>query len=148
RHTTPIIEEASLLFLNTIHHRRLKDPTNLFYLLHAYALYHILTLTGEKHLAAELPILESQPLTTVLRNPARYFRAFHREIFTDRGRTLLGYHEAYFGAGILALNPERLRDDALSYTASFETLWEFVLAGLFGPAAKAPFRLPDGNWIS
>lgn len=146
--SAPIFDESSLFFLHTLHDRRANDSSNLFYRLHIHILRDIFTRTGEKHRLSDLPNYDDSALKPVLRNPIRYLRAFRREIFTDRGRALLSYFEAYLNTRSLEIGRKSQTDDCLSYTATFENLWEFILAELFRPEAKPAFPLKTGKWIS
>lgn len=143
---TPLLNENEILFYNTIHDKRAKDPSDLFYRLHLHILKEIFALTAEGSEILDSSSDEDGSLVAALRNPATLLRGLRRRIFTDRGRKLLGYIEAYLGLRTLLASSRHLRDYTLSYTAAFENVWELILAGLFTPEAKPNFALPEGKW--
>ena len=143
-----LTDEESIIFPDTIHHRRTRNPNDLFSLIHAYTLRQIFVRTGEKHLLTDLPVPDEAALKPILIRPLSYFRAFRREIFSDRGRMLLACIEAYFGTRTLHIGRPSQADDCLSYTSSFENIWEFILGQIFRPNAESKCRLAPGEWLS
>ena len=144
----PLLDGKSIIFPNTIHRKRTKDPGNLFSQLHAYILRQVFIKTGEKHMLGGLPVSDEANLKPVLKSPLAYLRAFRREIFSDRGRMLLACAEAYLGISGLKIGRPSSADDCLSYTSSFEHIWEFILARIFQPEAEPKFELAEGQWVS
>ena len=148
RRIPPLIDENSILFLNTIHRKRTKDPANLFFQLHAYILRDIFKRTGENYFLGDLPVPDDATLKPILNRPLPYLRAFRRGIFSDRGRMLLACMEAYLGTRSLQVGRPSQSDDCLSYTSSFENIWEFILARIFQPGAEPKYKLAPGKWVS
>ena len=148
RQCPPLIEGSSVLFLETIHQKRRKDTSNLFYYLHIHTLRSIFEKTGEKHLLNGLPSIDDSVLRPVLKRPLAYLRSFRREIFSDRGRMLLACIEAYLGTRSLKTGRPSLKDDCLSYTSKFENIWECILSQLFSTQAQPKYSLDTGQWVS
>jgi|GEM_PF-1207273 len=143
----PLLDAGTIIFPETIHEKRIRDPSHILSCLHAYALRDIFARTGETHFLRDIPQDPESRNSPVFRNPIPHLRALRRQIFSDRGRLVLGYLDAYLGDRALLTGAQPRPDDTLGFTTAFERIWEHILSHIFTPNAKHRFQLPQGKWF-
>jgi hypothetical protein len=144
----PVIADPDIYFTDTLHIYRQRDPTALLHRLHLYSLRKIFSLTGERRVLRELPEIVDERLSVDRRAAAlAYLRLVQRDIFTDRGRSLIAWLKAFFSAGALEVGSQQTFDDTFSYSESFETIWEHIVASIISPFSRSKYALKVGKWF-
>jgi len=141
----PIIDSKNIIFKNTYHRVRLKSLLHPLCLLHLSCLREIYSLTGERHQIGENYLLNNKAFEKIKNNPKRFIRSLKASIFDERGKILISLISAYLNESSLLLLQQELREELLTYTNSFEHIWEKVLRDLISPG-QISRSLPAGRW--
>ena len=89
RSRPPLLDENGVVWFDTVHRARARDPRDPVHRLHAWAVANVLALTGESPLSPRGPFLTASERDTVAANPGRYVDALLARTYRDRGRHLL-----------------------------------------------------------
>jgi hypothetical protein len=141
----PIIDSRNILFRDTYHRVRIKTFRHPLCLLHLSCLQEIYSLTGERHQLSQNDLLEDKVYQRVKSNPQAFLRSLKASIFDERGRTLVNLISAYLNESSLLNLQQEIREELLTYTNSFEYIWEKVLRDLISPG-QIDRSLPVGRW--
>jgi hypothetical protein len=148
RRRQPVLEGSDVLWFDTIHRSRSRNPLDYVHRLHATCIAQILELTGESSFSPQFLPLSDSEVAQLKTESDRVLNFYLSQTYRERGQRLLELIKVWLGGTSLNVRSDLERNPILLAARNFENVWEYILRSLLTDNPEQNRQLEQGQWVN